>query len=331
MYQGAWGLWVALFFMTALGCTDFVDGWLARRYGSTVLGRLMDPIADKVFIVVAFLPYLDLKWFSWWQLLLLISREFVITALRSTYERAKVAPKTAFLAKVKTWAQMAGAGVFFMLQVIPRREMIYVLLAGAVLPVVFTLIRYFITGYIWRVSFIFGGWFLALLVPYVYLGKDFTFQFLTISILAITWLSAWTYLTPMVRMIITGKFQLADWVRLLFAILVPVLLIQAQARPDLAPWAIILAMCLEMAVGGLDTLLCVHGVESSPLLWSLRAGLLSLFSGLALSRPVGDPLAQWFLYIACAVVLWGTAVTFYRGRSYYLEEPKVRKDILGDD
>ena len=48
--------WLALLFMTVLGCTDFVDGWLARRYGSTELGRLMDPIADKAFVLVGFLP-----------------------------------------------------------------------------------------------------------------------------------------------------------------------------------------------------------------------------------------------------------------------------------
>src|SRR5438105_4760004 len=39
MYSGTTGLWAALVFMTLLGCTDFVDGWLARRYGSTELGR----------------------------------------------------------------------------------------------------------------------------------------------------------------------------------------------------------------------------------------------------------------------------------------------------
>src|SRR5437868_7534907 len=66
MYQGLRGQVAALIFMTVVGCTDFVDGWLARKYGPTVLGGLMDPIADKVFIVVIFLPFIDLGWLPPW-------------------------------------------------------------------------------------------------------------------------------------------------------------------------------------------------------------------------------------------------------------------------
>ena len=41
---------------TLVGATDFVDGYLARKQGPTILGGLMDPIADKVFIAVCFVP-----------------------------------------------------------------------------------------------------------------------------------------------------------------------------------------------------------------------------------------------------------------------------------
>ena len=51
-YQGNSYMWSALIAGTLIGCTDWIDGLLARKYGPTVLGGLLDPIADKVFIVV---------------------------------------------------------------------------------------------------------------------------------------------------------------------------------------------------------------------------------------------------------------------------------------
>src|SRR5262249_51252237 len=90
LYRGVRGRWVALFAMTVVGCTDFVDGWLARRQGPTVLGGLMDPIADKVFVALIFLPAIDLGWLPWWMVTILFVREFVVTAARSSYERRDI-------------------------------------------------------------------------------------------------------------------------------------------------------------------------------------------------------------------------------------------------
>ena len=45
---------VAVILGTLIGLTDTVDGYLARKYGVTVLGSLLDPVADKVFIVVCY-------------------------------------------------------------------------------------------------------------------------------------------------------------------------------------------------------------------------------------------------------------------------------------
>ena len=43
--------WLCFFILVLLGMTDFVDGMLARRDGPTRLGALMDPVADKVFVL----------------------------------------------------------------------------------------------------------------------------------------------------------------------------------------------------------------------------------------------------------------------------------------
>src|ERR1043166_1894487 len=82
-------LWWALIAGTLIGCTDWVDGMLARRYGPTVLGGLLDPIADKVFIAFAYVPFADSHYgwglVPWWACALMFTREFFITALRSAY------------------------------------------------------------------------------------------------------------------------------------------------------------------------------------------------------------------------------------------------------
>ena len=78
-------VWVALIAGTLIGCTDWVDGMLARKYGPTILGGLLDPIADKVFIAFAYVPFADpaIDMIPAWACALMFVREFFITALRS--------------------------------------------------------------------------------------------------------------------------------------------------------------------------------------------------------------------------------------------------------
>ena len=75
-----------------LGCTDWVDGMLARKYGPTVLGGLLDPIADKVFIAFAYVPFADdhVALVPAWACALMFVREFFITGLRSAYAQRDI-------------------------------------------------------------------------------------------------------------------------------------------------------------------------------------------------------------------------------------------------
>src|SRR5688572_4691392 len=123
IYQGASGgfhddpyMWSALIAGTLIGCTDWVDGMLARKYGPTVLGGLLDPIADKVFIAFAYVPFADdaVGLVPAWAIALMFTREVFITSLRSAYELRNLTLKTSYLAKVKTWTQMQGIGVMLL-------------------------------------------------------------------------------------------------------------------------------------------------------------------------------------------------------------------------
>ncbi len=94
----------------------------------------MDPIADKVFIAVCFLPAIDMGWLPAWMVGGLFVREFAVTAARSVCERRGVSLKSPYLARYKTWAQMCGIGVLFLLGAAPDWVMDYVFMALADLP-----------------------------------------------------------------------------------------------------------------------------------------------------------------------------------------------------
>lgn len=65
------------------GLTDHLDGRLARRYNLiTNFGKLMDPLADKIFTCSAFIAFVGLKLMPAWMVVIIVAREFAITGLR---------------------------------------------------------------------------------------------------------------------------------------------------------------------------------------------------------------------------------------------------------
>ncbi|MDA8387966.1 MAG: CDP-diacylglycerol--glycerol-3-phosphate 3-phosphatidyltransferase [Nitrospiraceae bacterium] len=68
---------------TLASLTDWLDGYLARKMGSiTKFGIIMDPIADKFLVISALVLLVDLGELSVWIAAVLITREFLVTALR---------------------------------------------------------------------------------------------------------------------------------------------------------------------------------------------------------------------------------------------------------
>ena len=75
-------IWALVVFGLA-ALTDLCDGWLARRWHQeSAFGALMDPIADKILVLAAFLSFVELKLVPAWMVVLIVSREFLITGLR---------------------------------------------------------------------------------------------------------------------------------------------------------------------------------------------------------------------------------------------------------
>ena len=74
---------LALLTFLIASLTDYLDGELARRvYGVSSFGKLMDPLTDKVLVCAAFVAFVELKLVPAWLVVLIISREFLVTGLR---------------------------------------------------------------------------------------------------------------------------------------------------------------------------------------------------------------------------------------------------------
>jgi CDP-diacylglycerol--glycerol-3-phosphate 3-phosphatidyltransferase len=74
---------LALLVFVVAGITDYLDGYLARNvYGITSFGRLMDPLTDKVLVCAAFVSFVELRITPAWIVVIIISREFLVTGLR---------------------------------------------------------------------------------------------------------------------------------------------------------------------------------------------------------------------------------------------------------
>ena len=97
----------ALFAIAAI--TDVVDGWLARRLGLvTVIGKFLDPLADKLIVLAAMVMLVRLGRFPAWVAILLLSREFVVTGLRQIAASEGMVIAAGQEGKWKTALQLVG-------------------------------------------------------------------------------------------------------------------------------------------------------------------------------------------------------------------------------
>lgn len=108
---------------TAAAITDHYDGKLARRYGMVSnFGKLMDPLADKVLMVAAFIMMRDLPelWVPGWAVVVILAREFLVTGARALVAADGVVLGANTYGKAKTVFQMVYVFVFLALAILWR-------------------------------------------------------------------------------------------------------------------------------------------------------------------------------------------------------------------
>jgi cardiolipin synthase len=114
IYGGDNARWVALVLFAGAAITDFFDGYLARLWSlQSSLGRMLDPIADKL-IVSAVLLFLTANGTIYgvhiWAALIILSREILVSGLREFLAELQVSVPVTQLAKYKTAIQLIAIG-----------------------------------------------------------------------------------------------------------------------------------------------------------------------------------------------------------------------------
>jgi CDP-diacylglycerol--glycerol-3-phosphate 3-phosphatidyltransferase len=99
----------AAFFFAIAAFTDFLDGWLARKYqAETSLGKLLDPLADKLLVVSALIILVSQNRLEGWVAVLLIGRDLGINALRLAAQDDGIQIPSNWIGKYKTTLQDMG-------------------------------------------------------------------------------------------------------------------------------------------------------------------------------------------------------------------------------
>ena len=89
--------------------TDFIDGWVARRFGQTSrFGEFLDPVADKLLVSSAFIMLAALNWVPSWIVCIIIGRELAVTGLRNIIAEKGEDLSASNLGKFKTGFQIAA-------------------------------------------------------------------------------------------------------------------------------------------------------------------------------------------------------------------------------
>src|ERR1700686_3003484 len=111
---GLWLRWVALAVFIAAGVTDILDGYFARIWGQqSSLGRMLDPIADKLLVASCLLMLAAEETIRGWSLfaaVIILCREILVSGLREYLAELRVSVPVTRLAKWKTLGQMVAIG-----------------------------------------------------------------------------------------------------------------------------------------------------------------------------------------------------------------------------
>lgn len=108
--DGNGGSWPALVVWFLLCVSDGLDGWLARRHGTTTLGTFLDPLADKVLVLGAMFTLVSREMFWLVPVALITGRELLISLYRTFVATKGVSVPAITLAKYKTVAQQLAVG-----------------------------------------------------------------------------------------------------------------------------------------------------------------------------------------------------------------------------
>lgn len=142
---GVW-MWVAMAVFILASITDFVDGYIARKYHQVSdFGKFVDPLADKLLTIAAMTMFCQWGQMPAWALMIVLTREFAVTGLRLVAVGKGVVIAAGWSGKVKTASSMIGLCV---LMAFPTVNFLCGLVVGViVVTTVYSGVEYFIQNW----------------------------------------------------------------------------------------------------------------------------------------------------------------------------------------
>ncbi|MEA3485165.1 MAG: CDP-diacylglycerol--glycerol-3-phosphate 3-phosphatidyltransferase [Candidatus Aerophobetes bacterium] len=146
---------IAFFLFVVASFSDLLDGYLARRRNEiTPMGKIIDPVADKVLVYSGFICFIQLHLIPFWMVIIIMARDFFIMGLRVEAARSNVIISASNLAKAKTAFEYIV--IFFVLLVLICKDftikiwaserIIFILMGAATLLAVISGIQYWINN-----------------------------------------------------------------------------------------------------------------------------------------------------------------------------------------
>ena len=154
-----WKRIVAAGIFVLISCTDWLDGYLARRLNQvTDFGKFMDPLADKILVAAALIALVELGALPTWVVLIILAREFIVSGVRMMAATEGIVIAASWLGKFKTVFQMIAIVLFTI-----KESYIYASLSDALADPLWVLS--------WVVMIIALGLTIASLVDYLYKAR----------------------------------------------------------------------------------------------------------------------------------------------------------------
>lgn len=139
-------MWLALGLFVIASLTDYVDGYIARKYNQvTDFGKFLDPLADKLLTIAAMVMFCQWGIFPGWALMIVLTREFGVTGLRLVAVGKGTVIAAGKSGKFKTASSMIGLCVLMGFPTIPVLQ--WIVVAVVVITTVYSGVEYFVQNW----------------------------------------------------------------------------------------------------------------------------------------------------------------------------------------
>ncbi len=115
----------AMIIFVVASITDFLDGYVARKLNLvTNLGKFLDPLADKILILAAFIALVEKGYIPSWSVLIIASRELIVSIFRAIAADKNIVIAASIWGKLKTVSQMISVILLISLLILQHKDII---------------------------------------------------------------------------------------------------------------------------------------------------------------------------------------------------------------